>query len=136
MLAARSAVLNPLAYRCIGAGALLMALAVALGAFGAHGLQSLVTPRQLASYQTGVTYHVMHALGLILIGIVVLLTRPTPWPGRAAALMTFGIACFSGSLYAMTFGAPRWLGMVAPVGGTAFMLGWLALAMHARQSRT
>ncbi len=114
------------------AGALLMVVAVAFGAFGAHGLRALVTPQQLASYQTGVTYHLLHALGLVLVGAVAQVSRPTPWLTRAAVLMLAGIACFSGSIYAMTFGAPRWLGMVAPVGGIAFMLAWLAVALHAR----
>jgi uncharacterized membrane protein YgdD (TMEM256/DUF423 family) len=117
------------------AGALLMVVAVALGAFGAHGQRSMVTSQQLASYQTGVTYHLFHALGLVLVGIVGQVSRPTPWLTRAAVLMLAGIAFFSGSIYAMTFGAPRWLGMVAPVGGSAFMLAWVAVALHARAAR-
>ena len=122
-----------LARRCIVAGALLMLLAVILGAFGAHALQAQLTPRQLASYQTGVLYHQLHALGLILIGVVVRVTPPSRWAARSAAFLLAGIALFSGSIYAMTFGAPRWLGMVAPVGGTSFMVGWAALALHARK---
>ena len=125
--------MNPLAARCIMAGALLMLLAVMLGAFGAHALQEQLTPRQLASFQTGVTYHVYHAIALVLLGIVAQVTPPSHWLTRAALLMVLGIAFFSGSIYAMTFGAPRWLGMVAPVGGTSFMLGWIALALHVRK---
>ena len=125
--------MNLLAARCIMAGALLMLLAVMLGAFGAHALQEQLTPRQLASFQTGVTYHVYHAIALVLLGIVAQVTPASRWLARAALLMVFGIACFSGSIYAMTFGAPRWLGMVAPVGGTSFMLGWIALALHVRR---
>jgi uncharacterized membrane protein YgdD (TMEM256/DUF423 family) len=122
-----------LACRCIVAGALLMLLAVILGAFGAHALQSMLTPRQLASYQTGVLYHQLHALGLIVVGIVVHVTPPTRWVGRSAAFIVLGIALFSGSIYAMTFGAPRWLGMVAPLGGTSFMVGWACLAVHGKK---
>jgi uncharacterized membrane protein YgdD (TMEM256/DUF423 family) len=110
-----------------------MLLAVMLGAFGAHALQAQLTPRQLASFQTGVAYQVYHALALVLVGIVAQVTPPSRWLARAAWLMAFGIACFSGSIYAMTFGAPRWLGMVTPVGGTSFMLGWIALALHAKK---
>lgn len=127
--------LSPLAARCMTAGALLMLLAVMLGAFGAHALQSMLTPRQLASYQTGVSYHLFHALGLVVIGGLAQITRPTPWIARAGTLLAAGIMLFSGSIYAMAFGAPRWLGMVAPLGGTAFMLGWIALALHVRASR-
>lgn len=121
-----------LAMRCIAGGALLMLAAVILGAFGAHGLQSLLTPKQMASYVTGVTYQQIHALGLVLVGVIAHVTAPSPWLRRAAVLFVVGVALFSGSIYAMTFGAPRWLGMVAPLGGISFMLGWLAIALHAR----
>jgi uncharacterized membrane protein YgdD (TMEM256/DUF423 family) len=108
-----------LARRCIAGGALLMLAAVMLGAFGAHGLRAVLSPQQL------------HALGLVLVGVIATVTPPTAWLSRAAVLFVVGIALFSGSIYAMTFGAPRWLGMVAPVGGTSFMLGWAAIAVHA-----
>jgi uncharacterized membrane protein YgdD (TMEM256/DUF423 family) len=123
--------LDRVAQRCIAVGALLMLAGVVLGAFGAHGLQSVLTPRQLSSYVTGVTYQQVHSIGLILVGVIAQVTLPSPWLQRAAVLFGFGIAFFSGSIYAMTFGAPRWLGMVAPIGGTFFMLGWAALATHA-----
>lgn len=110
-----------------------MLLAVMLGAFGAHVLQAQLAPRQLASFQTGVTYHVYHALALLLLGAVAHVTPPSRWLPRAAWLMVLGIAFFSGSIYAMTFGAPRWLGMVAPVGGVSFMLAWVAVGLHARK---
>jgi uncharacterized membrane protein YgdD (TMEM256/DUF423 family) len=120
-----------LARRCIAGGALLMLAAVMLGAFGAHGLRATLSPQQLASYLTGVTYQQLHALGLVLVGVIATVTPPTAWLSRAALLFVVGIVLFSGSIYAMTFGAPRWLGMVAPVGGTSFMLGWAAIAVHA-----
>lgn len=126
--------LDRLAMRCIASGALLMLAAVILGAFGAHGLQPMLTPKQLSSYLTGVTYQQLHAVGLILVGLIAQVTTPSPWLKRAAVLFGVGIALFSGSIYAMTFGAPRWLGVVAPVGGTSFMLGWAALAAHAFRS--
>ena len=122
-----------LASHLVLAGAVLMLLAVILGAFGSHVLQSQLTPRQLASFQTGVTWQVYHALALVLLGVAARVFPVTPWLRRSAVLMLVGIACFSGSIYAMTFGAPRGLGMVTPVGGVCFMLGWIALAMHARE---
>jgi uncharacterized membrane protein YgdD (TMEM256/DUF423 family) len=123
------------ALSCIRAGAALMLLSVVLGAFGAHALQQVLTLKQLASYQTGVLYQQLHSLALVLVGIVALVTPATRWLPRAAVLFGVGIFFFSGSIYAMTFGAPRWLGMVAPVGGVSFMLGWLALATHAMRVR-
>lgn len=111
-----------------------MLLAVILGAFGSHLLQAQLTPKQLASFQTGVTWQVYHALALVLLGLIARVSPVTRWLQRSAVLMLVGIACFSGSIYALTLGAPRWLGMVAPVGGVSFMLGWVALALHAREA--
>jgi uncharacterized membrane protein YgdD (TMEM256/DUF423 family) len=117
-----------LARRCLAAGALLMALGVLLGAFGAHGLQELLTPRQLASFQTGVHYQVLHAIGLLVVGLVAGLTGERPGLRWSASLMAAGIALFSGSIYLMTAGAPRALGMVTPLGGLSFVAAWLLLA--------
>ena len=117
--------------RCLAAGALLMLLGVVLGAFGAHVLQSQLTPQRFASFQTGVQYHFLHALGLVVVGLLAQLTRPTRSLRIAAVLMLVGIALFSGSIYAMTLGAPRWLGMVAPLGGVSMMAAWAAVATHA-----
>lgn len=122
---------GPFVRRCIAGGALLMLAAVVLGAFGAHGLRAVLNPQQLTSYLTGVTYQQLHALGLVLVGVIAAVTVPSGWLRGAAVLFVVGIALFSGSIYAMTFGAPRWLGMVAPIGGTSFMLGWAAVAVHA-----
>ena len=123
------------ALSCIRAGAVMMLLGVVLGAFGAHALQKVLTLKQLASFQTGVLYQQLHSLALVLVGVVALVTPATRWLPRAAVLFGVGIFFFSGSIYAMTFGAPRWLGMVAPVGGVSFMLGWLSLALHAGKGR-
>jgi uncharacterized membrane protein YgdD (TMEM256/DUF423 family) len=127
--------LDPLARRCIAAGAILMALGVMLGAFGAHGLQAQLTPRQLASFQTGVHYHVLHATGLMIAGVIAQLTGPGARLRWSARLMLAGIVFFSGSIYLMTAGAPRWLGMVAPIGGVSFMSAWALLAWHAWSNR-
>jgi uncharacterized membrane protein YgdD (TMEM256/DUF423 family) len=117
--------------RCIASGAVLMLLGVMLGAFGAHGLREHLTPQRLASFQTGVHYQMLHAIGLVLVG----LAARAPGGGDAlrwsARLMLAGIVFFSGSIYLMTAGAPRWLGAVTPVGGVSFMVAWALLARHA-----
>jgi uncharacterized membrane protein YgdD (TMEM256/DUF423 family) len=123
--------LTPFARRCLGAGAILMMLGVMFGAFGAHALQAQLTPRQLASYQTGVQYQMLHAFGLMIVGIVGQVTGATPRLRWSARLMAAGIVFFSGSIYLMTAGAPRALGMVAPVGGISFMAAWVLLAWQA-----
>jgi uncharacterized membrane protein YgdD (TMEM256/DUF423 family) len=119
------------ARRCIAAGALLMLLGVVLGAFGSHALQQLLAPRQLASYQTGVHYQMLHAIGLVLLGLVGRATGDGSALRWSARLMLAGIVLFSGSIYLMTAGAPRWLGAVTPFGGVSFMLAWVLLARHA-----
>lgn len=119
------------AMRCIVAGALLMLLAVILGAFGAHALRAQLSAARLASFQVGVSYHQLHALALVLVGTVAHVTPHSRWISWAAALFGAGIVLFAGSIYAMTFGAPRGFGMVAPVGGLSFMAGWACVAMHA-----
>lgn len=127
--------LMPLARGCLVAGAVLMAMGVMLGAFGAHGLQGQLSAQRLASFQTGVQYHMLHALGLLAVGLVASITGPSGPLRWSARLMLAGIAFFSGSIYLMTAGAPRWLGMVAPVGGVSFMAAWLLLAWHAFSAR-
>ena len=111
-------------------GALSGFLAVGLGAFGAHGLKQVAGPEQLAWWHTATLYHLLHAPVLVLVGIVPLV-RPGPRVVGIALLV--GTAVFSGTLYAMALGAPRWLGAVTPVGGLALMAGWLGLALGARR---
>ena len=123
--------LAPFARRCVAAGAILMMIGVMLGAFGVHALQAQLTPRQLASYQTGVQYQMLHAFGLMIVGIAGQVAGATPRLRWSARLMAAGIVFFSGSIYLMTAGAPRLLGMVAPLGGISFMAGWALLAWHA-----
>jgi uncharacterized membrane protein YgdD (TMEM256/DUF423 family) len=85
----------------------------------------------LAVWNTGVQYHLWHALGMVLAGLSALLLTDGVWVRLAGWLFLAGIALFSGSLYALALGAPKWLGAVAPLGGTAFILGWLAFAVAA-----
>jgi uncharacterized membrane protein YgdD (TMEM256/DUF423 family) len=110
--------------------ALLLFVAVALGAFGAHALKARVTPDLLAVWQTAVQYHAWHALALLAVGVL-LLVRPDAGVGIAAWLFVAGIVLFSGSLYAMALTGARGLGAVTPVGGAAFLAGWLAFAWGA-----
>lgn len=130
-MASPSAILTPFSRRCLAAGAILMLLGVMLGAFGAHALQAQLTPRQLASYQTGVQYQMLHAFGLMIVAIVSQVSGVTPRLRWSARLMGAGMVFFCGSIYLMTAGAPRTLGMVAPVGGISFMAAWALLAWHA-----
>jgi uncharacterized membrane protein YgdD (TMEM256/DUF423 family) len=124
--------LTPFARRWIATGAALMLLGVILGAFGTHLLATRLEPKQFASYQTGVLYHLLHALGLVLVGAIAQAGGETCWLRRSAIAMTVGIAFFSGAIYLITLGAPRTLGMVAPVGGLSFMVAWTLLAIHVR----
>lgn len=108
--------------------ALAGALAVMLGAFGAHALKARLTPDMLAIYQTAVQYHFWHALALGLIGLLAL-HLPASVALRAAGwLMVTGLVVFSGSLYALALTGIRLLGAVTPFGGLAFIAGWLTLA--------
>ncbi|MFD2671402.1 DUF423 domain-containing protein [Marinicrinis sediminis] len=112
-------------------GSILMALSVALGAFGAHGLESRLSEEDLSTYDTAVHYHMVHALGLILLGI---LTKPADpaasakWAGR---LFVLGILFFSGSLYVLSISGWKMLGAVAPLGGLSFIGAWVLTARYA-----
>ncbi|MER1973235.1 MAG: DUF423 domain-containing protein [Psychrobacter alimentarius] len=110
----------------IGIAAINMAIAVALGAFGAHGLKSLVSTQQLEWWHTATLYLFVHALGLLLVGLLIQLkyiSHTTAW------LLQIGVIIFAGSLYAMTLGAPRWFGAITPIGGILMIAGWLWLAV-------
>ncbi|MEJ7137261.1 DUF423 domain-containing protein [Amphibiibacter pelophylacis] len=115
------------------AGALLMALAVAAGAFGAHGLKRILTVDQLAVWQTAVLYHLIHGLGLILVAQG-MSHASGPWLVRSAALLLAGTVLFSGSLYAITLTGATWLGPVTPLGGVCLIAGWLCLLRAAWSS--
>lgn len=110
--------------------ALFAATAVALGAFAAHGLKAVLTASQLATFQIGVNYQMLHALALLGIAI---LSLKIPHRGFSAAAILFiaGIFLFSGSLYALSFGAPRFLGPITPLGGICFIAGWICLLVGA-----
>lgn len=102
-------------------------LSVLLGAFAAHGLKSRLEPYYLEVFKTGVDYQFYHALGLILISIILTQWAPNVWIKSAAWLMLAGIIIFSGSLYVLSITQIRWLGAITPIGGLSFILAWLSL---------
>lgn len=107
--------------------ALNLALAVGLGAFGAHGLKSIANAYQLEIWDTATLYLFVHGLGLLAIGVLHQVSR---YHAKVSAyLLQLGIIIFSGTLYAMALGAPKWLGMITPIGGVMMIIGWLALAL-------
>ena len=137
----------------ITVGAVLGGVAVAAGAFGAHGLDSYfatkyadtemktvagveipASRKYLEDFKTGVTYQMWHALALIGVGLVAQM-RPGAALSVAGWSFLLGIVLFSGALYILTIGGPRWLGvpwgMIAPIGGTLFLVGWAAFALGA-----
>ncbi len=114
----------------VALGAVSAGLAVAAGAFGAHGLRARVTPELLAVFETAARYQMYHALGLVAVA-----WAAARWPESGAAgagwLFVAGTVLFSGSLYLLALGGPRWLGAVTPVGGLCFLAGWVVLAWSA-----
>jgi uncharacterized membrane protein YgdD (TMEM256/DUF423 family) len=112
-------------------GALSGLLAVAAGAFGAHALRERLSSSMLQTFQTGASYQMYHALALV--GVGILLSRfsvgGSTWLTVAGWLFVAGTLLFSGSLYALALSGTRWLGAITPIGGVAFLIGWLALAI-------
>jgi uncharacterized membrane protein YgdD (TMEM256/DUF423 family) len=106
-------------------------LSVALGAFGAHALKSKLSPDMLAVYQTGVQYHMIHALALILVAIVSDKLGNSSLVTVSGWSMLIGIVLFSGSLYALSLSGIKILGAITPLGGVGFLLGWALLAIAA-----
>ena len=116
--------------RTLAIAGLLLALATAFGAFGAHALKAQLSPDRLQVYETAVRYHFFHALGLLGIGVA-LRSVDVGLVRWGAVLVLVGIVLFSGSLYALTFGAPRPFGIVTPLGGLALIAGWISFAIGA-----
>jgi uncharacterized membrane protein YgdD (TMEM256/DUF423 family) len=115
-------------------GALFGLLGVALGAFGAHALDTRLTPEDLAIFETGVRYQMYHALALLLLAAF-LSRRVSAGLTVSGWAFASGILVFSGSLYLMVLTGQRWLGAVTPLGGLAFLVGWGALAWSLFQAR-
>jgi len=109
-------------------GGLNAALVVLLGAFGAHGLKSLLSAEMLVIFETGVRYHLFHALGLLAVGLSSARLPESALLKWSGWLMLLGIILFSGSLYFLSVSGIRGIGIVTPVGGVAFILAWLLYA--------
>ena len=111
-------------------GAVSAFIAVGAGAFGAHALKTRLAPDLLAVFEVAVRYQMYHALGLVACAWAV-----SKWPGALATsagwLFVAGTIVFSGSLYALSLTGVRWLGAITPIGGAAFLAGWLCLAVTA-----
>jgi uncharacterized membrane protein YgdD (TMEM256/DUF423 family) len=114
-------------------GSLSAGLAVALGAFGAHALKARLSPEMLAVFETGVRYQMFHALALLAVA-----WAGTRWPGRLVTtsgwLFVAGTVLFSGSLLALSLTGVRGLGAITPIGGVAWLSGWVCLAWAALKS--
>jgi len=117
----------------IGLGSLFAAIGVLAGAFGVHGLENALDPEMLSVFETAVRYQLVHALGLLMVGLVAL-RWSTPWLTFSGWAMVFGILAFSGSLYVLSLTGIRAFGAVTPIGGLAFVVGWLSLAWSAWRS--
>lgn len=110
-------------------GCILMAVAVAIGAFGAHALKSRIEPDKLKVYETGVQYHIIHALGLIGVGLLADRYPDSGMISTGGWLLAAGIVLFSGSLYVLSLKRVRLLGPVTPLGGLSFIAGWVLIAI-------
>lgn len=107
----------------VSVGAISAGISVAAGAFGAHGLRGKISEEMLNVFETAARYQMYHALGLILIGLVAM-QKDSGMLQSAGYLMIVGTVLFSGSLYALSLGGPRFLGPITPLGGLSFMIAW------------
>jgi len=114
-----------------GVGALSALISVAAGAFGAHALRARLTPELLAVFETAARYQMYHALGLLAVAWATS-RSPGALPVWAGWLFVAGTVLFSGSLYALALTGVRWWGAVTPLGGVAFLAGWICLALTVR----
>jgi uncharacterized membrane protein YgdD (TMEM256/DUF423 family) len=112
-------------------GSLSGGMAVALGAFAAHGLRSRLTPDLLANFETGARYQMYHALALLAVAWAVTHWTRSAFPVYAGWLFVVGTILFSFSLYLLALTGARWLGAITPLGGVAFVAGWVCLALAA-----
>ncbi len=113
-------------------GGILGAAGVALGAFGAHALRNRLSPERLVTFETGVRYHLLHTVMLVVVGLFSASQLPAGnWLAAAGWLFAAGILLFSGSLYLLALTGQRWLGAVTPLGGLAWIAGWLCLGLGA-----
>ncbi|PTM53324.1 DUF423 domain-containing protein [Desmospora activa] len=112
-------------------GALNLFLSIALGAFGAHGLEGRISERMLSNWHTAAHYHMVHALGLFFIGLLADKIGPSSLVTAGGWLIVAGILFFAGSLYVMALTNVTVLGAITPIGGVAFLAGWVCIALAA-----
>ena len=110
-------------------------LAVSIGAFAAHALRGKLTPEMLNTFQTGVQYHMYHALALFGIGVLMVNFPAANLLRISAYLMLAGIVLFSGSLYLLSISGIRWLGAITPLGGVCFLIAWALLIWFAARQQ-
>jgi uncharacterized membrane protein YgdD (TMEM256/DUF423 family) len=110
----------------IGYGALLMAISIVFGAFGAHSLKNILTPYFLDIYSTAVQYQIYHSLGIIILGIVSMFID-NRFLRLSKIFMILGIVFFCGSLYVLAFSGIKYFGIITPIGGVFFILSWIML---------
>jgi len=122
--------MNPIARLFLSIGAISGALAVMLGAFGAHGLKAKLSEKMLANYMTGVEYHFYHTFAILAVGLLAMHFQSRALAGSGWAFV-IGIVLFSGSLYVMALTGITKLGAITPIGGLAFIIGWVLLAISA-----
>ncbi len=125
--------MNAIAKLFLSIGSISGALAVLLGAFGAHGLKEKLSAEVMAVYKTAVEYQFYHTLALLIVGVLALNTQSKPLTA-SGWLFTAGILIFSGSLYALSISGIKWLGAITPIGGLCFIVGWVLLAVAAFKS--
>jgi uncharacterized membrane protein YgdD (TMEM256/DUF423 family) len=116
-------------------GSLSLLLAAWLSALGFHALDDVLGPEKQRSWEWANRMQFYHSLALVLLGLLATRMQHTRLLGWAGGIMVFGLVCFSGSIYAELLGAPEFVGQVAPIGGTSFMLGWLLVAIAVYRDR-
>ena len=134
-----SAEIRRVSDRWLLVAALLGAAGVALGAFGAHGLRTMLASatdgeQRLAWWETGARYHLLHALACAVAAWSIERSAGARAARLAAGAFVIGTSLFAGTLYAMALGAPHWLGAITPIGGVSLIAGWIALAVSARRA--
>ena len=117
--------------RWLAIGAVLAALGVAMGAFGAHALKNHLTPERLDVWKTATHYHLLHAVAVAFLGATI--ANSLPGAETSLKLLTAGLVVFSGTLYLLCLTGVGWLGAITPIGGLLMIAGWLTLAWAAWQ---
>lgn len=117
--------------RYMAIGAIGTALGVAIGAFGAHGLDGRITEHYIEVYETGVRYHMYHAIGLMIVALLADRIGSSKLLRTGANLLIAGVVLFSGSLYVLALSGIGVLGAITPLGGVAFIAGWICIAVAA-----